>query len=173
MINKHEVNQAIYVVLTTQYKKDAKKAHSIVEAAGYQITKFNGDWHIRNDKTGRTVYIHYPKYNSRSYREYIDGNGNGKKAKISRKFNFVGYLEKPLNTAWREMKSYSFQENRYSQQATFLKSKRWNVKYHTDAIAEIQKKMEDLQKQLIYHAGEKVKSEQALLDVRKSLGLVK
>jgi hypothetical protein len=71
------------------------------------------------------------------------------------------------------MKSYSFQENRYSQQASFLKSKRWDVKYHTDKIAEIQKKMEELQRELVYHAGEQVKAEQALLDVRKSLSLVK
>ena len=177
MINRHEVNEAIYAVLTTQYKKDVKESHNIVEAAGYQISKFNGDWYIHNKETGRKLFAHYSKYNDRYARryarEYIDGNGNAKKAKISEKFDFVGYLDKPLNTEWNEMKSYSFQENRYSKQAYVLKSARWEVEYHTEKLASIQKQIANLQKDLIYHAERKARGEQDLLSLRKSLGLVK
>lgn len=169
------VNEAIFTVLTTQFKKDAKEAHAIVEQAGYTISKFNGDWYIHNAETGRKVFIHYPKYNDRPYREYIDGNGNGKRSKISQKFDFVGYLEKPLNTAWAEMQSWDYQLNRYEQQASTLKSARWSVKYHTEQIDRIQKEIEEkiakLQKDLLYHSQEKVRAEIHLKEVRKEFGL--
>ena len=34
------LNQAIYKVLTTQFKKDAKEEHKIVENAGYEIQRY-------------------------------------------------------------------------------------------------------------------------------------
>ena len=174
--DKKQINEAIYTVLTTQYKKDAKEAHSAVEAEGYQISKFNGSWWIHNTGTGRKIYLHYVRG---GYYSYIEGNGNGRhrKNQISYrefpKFDFVGFLDKPLNTEWSEMNSYRFQENRYSQNAEVLRSARWNVKYHTDSIARIQKQIEDLQKDLIYHAGQKAQAEQRLVETRKNLGLLK
>ena len=171
------VNEAIFTVLTEQFKKDAKEAHAIVEQAGYSISKMDGDWYLKNAETGRRVYMHVAR---RTYgMSYISGNGNdygrrgGWRIRVSKKFDFVGYLEKPLNTVWEEMQNWNY--NRYEKQASTLKSARWDVKYHTEQIDKIQKEIEEkiakLQKDLLYHSQEKVKAEIHLREVREELGL--
>ena len=174
--DKKQINEAIYTVLTTQYKKDAKEAHSAVEAEGYEVYKFNGSWWIHNSETGRKLYLQSSR---NGYSRYIEGNGNGRHRKNQLsyrefpKFDFVGFLDKPLNTEWAEMHSYRHGENRFKQSKEALDSARWMVTYHNGHIDDIQKELADLQKQLIYHTEQKVKAEQKLVETRKNLGLLK
>ena len=171
--DKKQINEAIYTVLTTQFKKNAKDAHQLVEAEGYQISKFDGSWQVRNNETGRKVWIQYSRGTGFSY---LRGNGNSRIHKFAddfSKFDCVGYLDKPLNDEWNEMNSYRFQENRFKQSADVLHSARWDVDYHTRQLASIQKQIEKLQEELVYHAGWKVKAEQKLVETRKNLGLLK
>ena len=51
------LNEAIYTVLTTKYKKQAREAFKRVQDAGYEVYKNNGHFHIYNASTGKTIYI--------------------------------------------------------------------------------------------------------------------
>lgn len=74
-MERQELNNNIRLVLE-KYKKDVLDAHKAVEEAGYQITRHNGAFLVKNPKTGRT----------------LDGGSYYK-----RQFDFVGYLEKPVS----------------------------------------------------------------------------
>ena len=88
-MNRTELNNAIYLVLITQYKKNAPEAFKMVEDAGYKITKYDGCFWVENVATRRQLYV-----NDRGYVRDL------KKNKISHKFDFVGFLNKPLNTEY-------------------------------------------------------------------------
>lgn len=171
-----ELNIAIYKVLTTQFKKDAKEAHEAVKAAGYEITKNGGRFEVYNPDTNRWLYIadngwrgcriihgHYTRqmriFNSRSAEEIL-------------KFDFVGCLEKPTNEAYYKMIREAEQRSNAKQKYERLKSARWYVKYETEKLESVQKKIEELQKELILSAQAKVKYEQKLQECRRELGLI-
>lgn len=178
---KAQVNEAIYEVCVHQFKKDAKESHAIVEAAGYEISKYDGDWRFYNAETDRRVYMHVVRRYNDYGADYISGNGNtydrrgGWRIKASKKFDFVGYLDKPLNEEWARMHSWMFSANRYETQASKLNSARRDLKYYTEQIASVQEALEkqvaELQRKLVYYSEQKVKAEMRLQEVRKELGL--
>ena len=101
-MSREELNKAILTVLTTQFKKDAKEAHSIVEDAGYEIYKQDGSFRVLKKDTHRLVYVKESWRTTTVYtnlRNYRFENSRGVR------FDFVGYLDKPVNPespyAWR------------------------------------------------------------------------
>ena len=174
MKTREDVNKAIAQVLTTQFKKEAKEAFLIVKEAGYEVDKWDKKWHVRNRKVDRVVYIDRERWNyDKHYPEYViwHSGGSSTLADLS-KFDFVGCLDKPVNKVWREMRGYEHQ-NKFQAWSRKLKSARWSVKYHTDNIDSIQKHIEGLQKELMYHVKEQTRAEAELKQVRAELGLTK
>ena len=46
----NDLNFAIFKVLTTQFKKDAKPYHELVESFGYTIDKCDGTFRVKSKK---------------------------------------------------------------------------------------------------------------------------
>ena len=169
-----ELNEAIIKVLTTQFKKDAKEAHALVESYGYTISKVDGHFIIKNPLTRRYVYI--TEARSYLYAYDIHINTNDKRVKRSEElnnFDYVNFLEKPLNTAWYKTQ---YGENEYHptrEKWNRLSSAKWYLEYRTKDIDKIKKQIESLQKDLIRQVEWKEEAKHDLADVRKEYGLTK
>lgn len=178
MINRDELNKAIRTVLTTQYKKQAKEAFQMVENAGYEIYKMGGDWRVKNNKTGRIVYL------EDGWRSTFIWHGNrwenrtqckgSEDTATMRLFDFVGALEKPLNKDYYTSIAFTYEnESKARQRYDELKSARRSVKWYDEDINNIKKQMQKLQDELVRKAQYKLEAEQTLKKVRKELGLAK
>lgn len=51
------LEDAINKVLFTQFKKDAKEAHALVESYGFKIDKYDGFFGVRNPETYKTLRL--------------------------------------------------------------------------------------------------------------------
>lgn len=167
-----ELNEAIYKVISTQFKKDMGDALKIVEGAGYKVSKWDSRFYVKNEKTGRELCLRD------TYRGYaVHGNGY-----VKCKFNWdktcsmdlVGYLEKPFNNEWYKVQA--MQSDWRS--ATWykwdrLKTAKWNIRYETDVIEKTKKEIAKLQQNLENAIREQIRYEQNLIAVRKELGLNK
>lgn len=169
------INEAIYKVLMTQFKKDiGAEALTLIKEAGYEIFKDNGNFNIKNPKTGRYVYIGSNSYN---LKVCTYGAGFNRYYPIGYKpenckFDFAGYLEKPLNTEWYSRyiwANYHPTEDRYRT----LYNARNTVRYEIEHIARIKKQISDLQADLERSLEYKIKKEISLKDTRRELGLIK
>lgn len=166
-----ELNEAIIKVLNTQFKKDAKEAHELVASYGYKIYKYDGCFRIENPLTKRYVFID-EGYNG-AFRIHI----NTKERRMRRyedlyKFDFVNFLEKPLNVEWAKLywgKEYAPSRERISA----LSSAKWTVSYREKEIKQMMKKLEDLQNELIRQVEWKEQAKRDLADLRKTYGLTK
>lgn len=175
MINRDELNKAIRTVLTTQYKKQAKEAFQMVEDAGYEIYKIGGDWRVKNNKTGRVVYL------EDGIRRTNIWHGNRWENKTQckdttkmRLFDFVGALEKPLNKDYYTSIAFTYEnQSKALERYDELKSARRGVEWYDGDIDAIKKQMQKLQDELVRKAQYKLEAEQKLKNVRKELGLAK
>lgn len=178
------LNEAIFQVLTAEYKKDAAEAFAIVKAAGYEIEKRDvKQYAVRNKETGRILWIEYrTKWNSKAYRDlhitivhhgtsYYNVSQFIDKSPLAAGFNFEACLNKPLNRTYYNMKTNYYDKSLAHAKYEELKSARWNVKYEVEKIKNIQKQLEDLQKELIRRTENKVKAEQRLVAKQKELHL--
>ena len=169
MMNRQELNKAILEVLTTQFKKDAKEAHKIVEEAGYGIYKWDGSFRVSNKDIGRYVYatenwrsttIHS---NLRNYR-YEHDKGV--------RFDFVGYLNKPTNPEspylWRIR-----EENKSMMNYHRISRDKNSIKYAQERIEKIKKEIASLTNDLIREVSSLKEAEIRLEQTRRELGLDK
>lgn len=167
-----ELNEAIYKVIETQFKKDMGEALRIVEGAGYKVSKWDSRFYVKNTTTGREVCLR------ECYKGYaVHGNGNVK-CKFSWDgkclIDFIGYLNKPFNTEW-----YKVQAMRSDwRSATWykwdrLRSAKQCIKYEKDNIEKVKKDIANLQKRLENAIRSQVRYEQSLVEVRKELKLIK
>lgn len=176
------LQQAIIKVMTTQYKKDAKEAHQIVEAAGYTITKNNGHYYIRNEKTHRHCCIIYCGVCRQGFRYVVEWGsmGYGSKAfyvgydnKISSiewiPFDFVAMLNKPYNKEpyYDNVWNKSVAKERYNT----IRSTRNTLQYKNEEIDKCLKEMNWLQKHLIELTEDKCKWETRLNEYLEEYGL--
>ena len=165
---KEQINKAIFEVISTQFKKDAKDSHRIVEESGYDIYKMDGAFHVRNRETGKSIYARYNDYFTKILIYNYNKTASYKIGEV--KFDFVNYLEKPKNTAWNEIRYGT--SNRFRSQADALHHAKWDIDYHKERIAKIQGQIKSLQSDLIYQAKEQAKAEEHLRTLRKELHLV-
>ena len=171
---KDELNEAIYTVITTQYKKDAKQAHEMVSAFGYGISKYDGHYRVTSKETGKAVYVCFESYR---YRRFSLGNNTKDQHKGTIGYghcpiDFVGYLAKPYNKVYEDLK-YS-RRNRRSQAIKNygqLKDTRWDIKYHEDEIEKIKAQIDKLENEIIYHARRQAFYEDQLRQQRRELHL--
>lgn len=176
-----ELNKAIWTVLTTQFKKEAKEAFKTVQDNGYEVYKNGcGTWTVGNPHTKKFIHIEYGKYNYRTclfYGNYTTQSKTWKTAEqeriVAEKFDFVNCLRTPQNSAYYEARSKCYEESRAKQQYNELKSAKWSLDYENKRIAKIQADIAKLQAELISATESKVKDEMRVQNKRKELGLVK
>lgn len=166
------LNEAIYKVIGTQFKKDMGEALEIVEKAGYKVSKWDSRFYVKNTNTGREVCLR------EGYKGYkVCGNGDVKHLipwdGVCR-MDLVGYLEKPFNREW-----YKVQAMRSDwRSATWykwdrLRSARYDIRYADKELANIKRDIANLQARLERTLVEKVKREQRLAEMCKELRLIK
>lgn len=165
-MDREMVNAAIRTVLTTQFKKNCKDAHKLVESCGYEISKNCGDWEIRNNVTKRCVclgsYIHFNPYQNglRNRRPNID------------KFDFVGCLEKPYNKDyWNDVLGYQRGESKSVRRYESLRFDRWCAGRNSEKVRETLAEIEVLQRKLIDLVRDEQTSWDRYNESRKRLGL--
>lgn len=171
---KDVVNDAIYDVITKQFKKDCKEAHQLVEDAGYRIVKIEGGWKVSNPETGKYVFVRTYNWYRRGY-EICRNTTFGKLAyanevKADCKFDFVGCLDcerQPLRENWSRF------PNKALEQWDRLSDAKWRINWRKKSLKETEEKIEQLQKDLIRYAREIANAENDLKAVRNELGLAK
>ena len=181
--SKEQVNAAIWTVLRTQYKKEAKEAFDIVKAAGYEYEKLNGAFTVRNPETRKRISLQTGGYSWRD-NEYVQitygyymcqvtkftGVDRYKNAK--EKFDYVNCLNTPINDVyWTEVKSSTYDSSTAVAKYDRIQSCKRRIKWREEDIEKIQKQLIELQEKLVRLGAEKMAAEQNLRAVRKELGL--
>lgn len=182
-MNKKQVNEAILKVMLTQYKKDAKEYHEIVEKAGYTITKYNGLYHVKNKETGKELwakkdYVWWSKYSSRQWTIIIELNGlRVKKYKSGQSIplDFVSYLDKPMNKEWYEMvnKGYWGQFTKGYWQRDRLKSAKRSLEIRKKEIKTVKESIANMENSLEDKIRNMIRVEYEIEALRKEFGLIK
>ena len=169
------LNKAMEMVLRTQFKKQVKEAHKIIEEAGYTINKIQGCYEITNPTTGRFIYIRHNGYRSTiSHGIYNSQQRMIKSEADYQKFDYAGCLNKPINKDYYEqIRNEEYSAYHKSEAMQKLKSAKWSLKYEEDRIARIQKEVEKLNQELIRAAMAKARAIDKLNEVRKDIGLRK
>ena len=167
-----ELNEAIYKVISTQFKKDMGEALKIVEGAGYKVSKWDSRFYVKNEKTGRELCLR------NTYNGYaVHGNGY-----VKCKFNWdktcpmdlVAYLEKPFNDEWYKVQAMrSDWRSPTYYKCHRLKDAKWYIEYKKNDIKNINNEITKLQQRLEEAIRSQVKYEQNLVNIRKELGLAK
>lgn len=161
-MDRQELNNNIRLVLE-KYKKDVLDAHKAVEEAGYQITRHNGAFLVKNPKTGRT----------------LDG---GRYYKWQ--FDFVGYLEKPVSNYKEVQRIQNKRIGKAQERSWYIYCYRDDMKRHDRYIEEwkenIKHCLEEIEKYQDYILREKLAKQNAELaleekkkELREKYGLKK
>lgn len=163
------INEAIYKVITTKYKKDMTEAKKIVRGAGYTITKCYGNyWDVSNPATGRVVYLTNDNYSYKGFRINY-----GKTIAVKRgedcKIDFRAALDKPLNKEWQSLRWVETRPTKKKYEK--LNSAKYSLKWRKQELAETQKKIAELQARLIRETRSIVNAENEVNNVRRELGL--
>lgn len=184
---KELVNRAIIKVCTTQFKKDAKAEHELLEGYGYQIYKLNGRFSIQSPN--RTVSIEYVGNYRHNYKVvfgyYHVHYKYFKTYEDLFKFDFVNCLNTPINTEYYNLKQYeegwggiNDKHAKYEQIRNKLHNLKWNITWYNREVEDVQKKIESLQKQILSaqkdmlrYKENAVKADVELVAYRKELGL--
>lgn len=168
------VNEAIYRVITTQFKKDMREAVEVVEREGYKVEKIEGGYKVRNPETRREVYISGNRYGYRRCIAY--GVWNTKRINFEDhgaafcKFDFVGNLNKELNYDWYNRREWmGFQPTREKYQKLY--DVKHSIEWKKRDIEGTKKKMMELQKDLERYLRWQIEDEMRLRDLRRELKL--
>lgn len=168
---KQALNGAILNVLETQFKKDMREGVvQLVEQAGYKVVKITGGYEVKNPATNKWVSIGY----RHSYYRYIQNLGRDVRIEYGKKvmFDFINYLEKPVNREWYAIHNvWGWNTTPTQEKMSALRSAKSAIKSSDRDIANIQKQMEALQKKLIDEVRLQEERKQRLISVRKELGL--
>ena len=162
------LNEAIYTVLTTKYKKDAKEAFKMVEDAGYEMRKWDGWFIIENIKTKKHLYIDSHCYNPKL--KFIRGSRIDKQINITEswKFDFVNYLNTPYNEEYYRFPKWKEINNNRRE---MLRHAKWVVEFRNEELDKVKAELEDAQRRLVRIAQRQAEAELELKQTRKELGL--
>ena len=165
------LNEAIYEVLTTQFKKDAKEAHKMLTDYGYEVKKYCSRWYVKNPTTQKEISAFYNDWRYSWFFCY----GYDKRTPMNRKIDFVNCLNTPIN---KNVYNYSFYINNFQRNADKLKSAKRSITYEEKRIKEIKAEVQSLterinvlQDRLVDATEEKGRRVRRLEEVRKELGL--
>lgn len=169
------VNEAVEIVITTQFKKEMGEALEIIKEAGFVARKIDGGWEVFNPETGREVWVSLNRRNWTTRLRY--GTYNNKSLEITtnyalKRFDFEGNLRKPLNKEYEKVLEMrrnwkSATRKKYEK----LHDAKWSVEWRKKDIENIKKKMEELQKDLEQAIRWEIEEEQRLKETRRELNL--
>lgn len=139
------INEAILKVLTAQFKKDEPEAFEMVSNHGYKVSKWNGCWKVSNEATSRCLWgSENSWWNSRLHRYapclHLRCGGStlyDRKVWSADKFDYVGFLNKPINQYAIDEKYKSWQEREWSEaRRTYerLKDYKLNIKFYEKSL---------------------------------------
>ena len=166
------LNEAIFQVITHQYKKECEEAHAIVKAAGYTVTKQYGCFYVRNPKTHKYVafephFGNYYGYYELTWSSALPRRYNSIPESIA--FNFVAMLNTPINRAWAD--------SRWEHESLAL-CKYHNIRITKYEIANSDKRIKELKAQIsalqdtmLREMASKVDHTNRLENYRKEYGL--
>ena len=179
-----ELNEAILRLLTVQFKYQLKNGEDkIVKEHGYIVDKQGGCFRVGvpRDNGYRTRYVYIGEsYSGRQ--KVITWNGYRERVYIfdnvedAKKFDFVGFLNKPINAEYIEV---AFPQNTYygvtetQRKMNRLEQKKRFVKYREDEINKIKAQIAKLQNDLEGAIRGKIREEDELETVKRELGLKK
>lgn len=162
------INKEIIKVCTHKYKKECEKAHENVKKAGYTITKYNGRYVVRNEKTNKSVIIKKPTPNSKMrWIEYDTGKHIAiyEEGEIP-KFDFKNYLDTPKNKEKNINENNKYKEIKYEIQIAKEGIKR-QEKYVEKAKEEINKAINKLEYETKILQSYKNRLENARKEIKK------
>ena len=166
---REEVNNAILKVLTTQFKRDAKESHKIVEEAGYEIYKYGGSFGVKNPKTHNIVRIDFSRgFNSRGRVNLRRNSKRFRSLEELKPIDFVGNLD-TTRKAYCEWLPYESEAHRKYDE---IKRSDCMAMSYDEYIKKTLDKLASLQKDLIRYTQEKADYEQKARDARKKYGLI-
>lgn len=176
------LNEAVYRVITTQFKKNMDGADKVVEEAGYRVIKTDGRFAVRTVRNnGRCRDIEFGE-TSRGYK-LIAWNGDMQRvyryATLDelKKFNFEAFLNAPINVAYAEARvldEYRFGGYTDTQRKMGrLRDVKAYIRYKVDDIEKYKKQIADLQEKIEDAIRRQVQYEGDLRNLRKEYGLIK
>ena len=160
------LNEAIYIMFNTKFKKDAREAFNMIEKAGYEIWKNNGQWEIQNPKTGKYIYAGQPYWNYKKGWVIVLHYGDCA-TELNDKIDFVNCLNTPINTAKRRHNGF----NKFQEQRNNLRMVKRDIVWKENAIKDYKAKIVATQENLIRAVERKAKAEAELKELRKEYGL--
>ena len=179
---RQQVNEAIYTVLTSEYKKDAPEAFELVKKMGYDYTKFDrGIFEVYNPVTKRRIHLKEGGYYRNYYVKVVFGyyerqtkmfEGDDRKLDAKEKFDYVGCLEKPINKTWYDMQNgYNTGKMTALEKYNDLQHMKRMAAIYAEDVDKIKKQINDLQDKLLRYAGYQRDAEQELKARKQELGL--
>lgn len=174
-MNNTELNNAIYTVLTTKYKKDARDAFKMVKDAGYVVGKRDGYFYVKNPKSDKVIFVwdYHWDYETRDYNYYIIFSYRNEKRRLTHKFDLVNCLNTPINTTYRQLREMNWHYDPYGYKAKMKKvnyAKRW-YNNRTENVQRILNKIDELQKELVDAVAYRENALAELNEVKKECGL--
>lgn len=176
------LNEAVFRVITTQFKKNMGGADKVVEEAGYRVMKTDGRFAVRTVReNGRCRDIEFGE----AYRGYKLIAWNGHRQRVYRyntiddlkKFNFEGFLTAPINVAYADAEALN--EYRYGgytetqRKMGRLRDAKSSIRYRADDIEKYKKQIAELQEKIEDAIRRQVQYEVDLRNIRKEYGLIK
>lgn len=173
MNNNKELNQAIWTVITSKYKKDAPEAFKLVSSYGYEICKNGFGWEISSSK--RRIFTMERGYASNKHLVIVSGYYRTMERVVEykefdtmgSKFDFVNCLNTPINDIYYQPERPAKSISNYKE----LLSRKSSINYENHQIQEIKAQIDSLQKSLIHRVERKTKEEMDLAKFRKEIGL--
>lgn len=166
---KDNINEAIFTVLTTQYKKDAQDAFNLVKEAGYKYFKEGGRFEVYNPETERRIWVVENRWgisvHTGMYMRQVTRFKHEADMKV---MDFVNCLEKPENTEFYrvvpEGKAVEVYESK-------IKMPRRMVNSYEEDIKSYREHIEKLQQKIIYAAQRKAEYEMKIREAKRELGI--
>lgn len=148
------LEDAIYEVLNTRYKKDAKEAHALVESYGYKIDSAKRGYAVRNPETGREL-----------------------EGWFNRQFDLLHFLNKPINKEYRTAQQLQGQrigkaKERFIEVAWVKEDVKRFDRYIEDCkedIARCMKRIDELQNNILSYKLGKMQAELKVEEYRAKL----
>lgn len=172
---KQELVDAINKVLFTQFKKDAKEAHKLVESYGFEIDKLDGFFRVYNPDTCKGICLEggWKGVRLRYGRKLSDEEWNNHKLN----FDLINFLYTPVNHDWYYVSRYR-DDWCYPPRPTLakfygLQEAKKGFKKKERQIEELKKEMAEIQDKIIELVQDKKDIERRIDEHREELGLKK
>lgn len=172
---KQELVDAINKVLFTQFKKDAKEAHELVESYGFEIEKYDGYFGIYNPDTNRHLKLDEPYGNHSVYIKYGRKLSNDEWHNQKLNFDVINYLYMPHNFEYSYIRNRSngWYDKPTKNKYYGLECAKSDVRHKDKEIESLKAQLVKVQEELIKAVEEKASITIRIEELRQELGLKK